>query len=208
MKKLFIFTVLLLLALSLFSCNTQKDVDETSDPSENLTDRDDMEFSDAELAILEVSDKIFTETYGFKDLSLFYINISEWKDRDRYTVSYHLTFNGIRTDEYYRIELDKNMSLLETDAYNEGKFSKYIGNPSLMDAMQAARKSIESQTTAYNEPNHFYFTEEDGYLYLCSEIIVDIDPPEYQTDEDGYIYGGCGIDHEHIIFSEKICPIT
>ena len=193
MKKLFIFTVLLLLALSLFSCNTQKDVDETSDPSENLTDRDDMEFSDAELAILEVSDKIFTETYGFKDLSFFYVNVYEWKDQ--YTVSYDLTFNGIRADEYYCIELDKNMSLLEIDAYNEGKFSKYIGNPSLMDAMQAARKNIESQTTAYNEPNHFYFTEEDGYLYLCSEIIVDN-------------YGGGGIDHEHIIFSEKICPIT
>ncbi|MBQ8407312.1 MAG: hypothetical protein IJY39_00460 [Clostridia bacterium] len=206
MKKLLILTVILLLALSLFSCNTQKDVDVISDSSENLTDRSDMEFSDAEFAILEASDKIFTETYGFKDLSLFYVNISEWKDQNRYTVSYHLTFNGIRTDEYYCIELDKNKDMIKTDAYGKGEFSKYIGDKTFMNALSAAKKSIEIQTASNNKPNHFYFTEQDGYL--CPEIIVDIDSPEYQTDENGYSYGGCGIDHEHIFFSEKICPLT
>ena len=218
MKKYLTITTAMLLALSLFSCDTQTDGKKASEissktssepvfePMETQTDREDMDFSQAELDVIAVADKIFTETYGFEDLSLFYVRIMELTNK--YLLSYHLSFLGMNTDEYYSISLDKEMGLIETMAYSEGKFSKYIGDDAFISALNAAKNAIVRQTAEYNETNNFYFMEIDGYLCLCSEIIVDIDPPKYETDEDGNSYGGCGIDHDHLFFTEKICPIS
>lgn len=222
MKKLLTLTTALLLTLSLFSCDTQEGSEETSkvsseatseavsetvfEPIETQTDREDMDFSPAELDVIAVADKIFTDTYGFEDLSLFYVRIMELKDK--YFVSYHLSFLGMNTDEHYSIYIDKEMELVETNAYSEGEFSKYIGDDAFISALSTAKKAIENQTAEYNETNNFYFMETDGYICLCSEIIVKIDPPRYETDEEGNSYGGCGIDHDHLFFTEKICPIS
>ena len=222
MKKILTITAAFLITMSLFSCGMPQSVKKPSEissqtvsetastptfePIETQTDREDMKFSQAELDVIAVADKIFTETYGFEDLSLFYVSIMNLTDK--YFISYHLSFLGINTDEHYSIYLDKNMELLETRAYGEGDFSKYIGDDAFISALSSAKRKIENQTAKYNETNNFYFLETDGYLCLCSEIIVDIDPPKYETDEDGNSYGGCGIDHDHLFFTENICPIN
>ena len=44
--------------------------------------------------------------------------------------------------------------------------------------------------------------DQEGNLLLCAEVIVDL-TPVYESGEDVAV-GGCGIDHEHIFFSERI----
>lgn len=222
MKKILTITAALLITMSLFSCGTPQSVEKPSEissqtasetastptfePIETQTDREDMKFSQAELEVIAVADKIFTETYNFEDLSLFYVRIMDLTDK--YFISYHLSFLGINTDEHYSITLDKEMELVETNAYNKGEFAKYIGDEAFIRKLNVVKKNIENQTAEYNETNNFYFMETDGYICLCSEIIVKIDPPKYETDEDGNSYGGCGIDHDHLFFTENICPIN
>ncbi len=44
--------------------------------------------------------------------------------------------------------------------------------------------------------------DQEGNLLLCAEVIVKI-TPAIESGED-FMGGGCGIDHEHIFFSERI----
>jgi hypothetical protein len=46
----------------------------------------------------------------------------------------------------------------------------------------------------------------EGYLRLAGEIIRDIDPPNVQIIDGEITSSGCGIDHEHHLFYEKISP--
>ena len=58
-------------------------------------------------------------------------------------------------------------------------------------------------------PNNsgFYLQVKDGTLYLCVEVIVDIIPAQTVTMEDGYVLdSGCGIDHDHVFYMERIVP--
>ena len=44
----------------------------------------------------------------------------------------------------------------------------------------------------------------DGYLCLVAEVIKQLEPPASQETEGEVVDGGCGIDHEHLFFSERI----
>ena len=58
-------------------------------------------------------------------------------------------------------------------------------------------------------PNNsgFYLQVKDGTVYLCVEVIVDIIPAQTVTMEDGYVLdSGCGIDHDHVFYMERIVP--
>ena len=54
-------------------------------------------------------------------------------------------------------------------------------------------------------PSSFGFCigrDQEGNLLLCAEVIVKI-TPAIESGGD-FMGGGCGIDHEHIFFSERI----
>ena len=52
---------------------------------------------------------------------------------------------------------------------------------------------------------HLEIYIDEGYLCLYGEIIRDIDPPETDVLENGdVIASGCGVDHEHLYFRERI----
>ena len=72
--------------------------------------------------------------------------------------------------------------------------------------LTAAEEVINNKTSAYAEsPGLFVEEYGSGELYLCAEWIVDIDPPNIETTENGeVIENGCGIDHDHIFYKERI----
>lgn len=53
---------------------------------------------------------------------------------------------------------------------------------------------------------HLYLeVDEEGYLCLCGEEIVSIDPPQVESGtEDEIIDSGCGIDHNHVFYRFRI----
>lgn len=74
-----------------------------------------------------------------------------------------------------------------------------------MDLLKTAEEALSVQIPQDESEPFFYLQMEEGDMYLCVEIIVDIDPPETVTMEDGtVISSGCGIDHKHVFYSERI----
>lgn len=82
----------------------------------------------------------------------------------------------------------------------EARFVPYITDTLVAEA---ERKILE-QTAQYGENSGFYLQITDGYLCLAMEIIKDLTPPEPTGTEAGNILSGCGIDHDHIFYSERI----
>lgn len=67
-----------------------------------------------------------------------------------------------------------------------------------LDLLKAAEERISREISQYSQNSGFYLQIEEGVLFLYAEVIVDITPP---SGTDG---GGCGVDHEHRFFKERI----
>ncbi len=66
-----------------------------------------------------------------------------------------------------------------------------------IELLKEAEKSIITKVKRYADEPYFYLeVSEDGYLYLCAEVLVDIDPSSAPSN-------GCS-DHEHKFFKERI----
>ncbi len=73
------------------------------------------------------------------------------------------------------------------------------------DLLKAAEEKISEKISLYPEKSDFYLETYDGYLCLCVEVIVKIPPPAPSVDgTEEYEMQGCGIDHEHKFFRERI----
>lgn len=74
-----------------------------------------------------------------------------------------------------------------------------------IDLLKTAEEKISAKIPQDESEPFFYLQMEEGDMYLCVEIIIDIDPPETVTMEDGtVISSGCDIDHKHVFYSERI----
>lgn len=84
------------------------------------------------------------------------------------------------------------------------EYVRYL--PLIDDALlEVADKTINEKTSQYKEEPAYYLQVDSlGYLCLATEQIVDIDPPKTQFGDGEVIGGGCGIDHDHVFFSERI----
>lgn len=52
------------------------------------------------------------------------------------------------------------------------------------------------------------YIDENGFLNLRVEIIKDIEPPKSDVQCENFVLSGCGFDHEHIFYSERISSYT
>ena len=74
-----------------------------------------------------------------------------------------------------------------------------------LDLLKAAEEKLAVYLAEDSNNSGFYLQLKDGVLHLCVEVIVDIIPPQTVTMEDGYVLGsGCGIDHDHVFYMERI----
>lgn len=68
-----------------------------------------------------------------------------------------------------------------------------------LNLLRTAEEKIRENIAQYTDnEGYFYLGDGNGYLSLCTEVIIDITPPSGTND------GGCGIDHEHKFFKERI----
>lgn len=80
--------------------------------------------------------------------------------------------------------------------------------------LRAAEEKLLDQFDDYRDKEGpvFHLSSHDGQIWLCMELIVHKDPPSYPTDPSytGPIppQEGCGIDHDHLTFSEAISDIS
>ena len=82
--------------------------------------------------------------------------------------------------------------------------------PYISDSLvESAEKKIANDISKYNNNSGYYLQVTEDYLCLAVEVIKQLDPSASQDTGDEVVGGGCGIDHEHLFFSERItlCPV-
>ena len=102
-------------------------------------------------------------------------------------------------DGVYKLTLPKSKEVIEL--YEEQvRFVPYITD----ELVETAENKINEAVSAYSNSSDFYLQINDGYLCLVVEVIKQLNPPSSQETEGEIIDCGCGIDHEHLFFSERI----
>ena len=66
--------------------------------------------------------------------------------------------------------------------------------------LKTAEEKLAAQISQYTNHSDFYLQIDEGYLCLYVEVIVDIE----NSSTGEYEEHGCGIDHEHKFFGERI----
>ena len=116
-----------------------------------------------------------------------------------YAVRFTLRIGEYRTGESYNISLSRDGQVTEINGSNTN-FRKFLKNAT-PEKIAAAEASLAEQMghLADQENSAYYLNIDDqGYLCLSCEVIVQLSGG---ADGDG----GCGIDHEHKFFTERIC---
>lgn len=124
--------------------------------------------------------------------------ISEYEG-ERSKMSIYLTEeNGV-----YTLTLPESKETIELDQ-DEVPFVPYITD----ELVEAAEKKIAEDIAEYNNSSGFYLQISQDNLCLVQEVIHHMDPPAGSNGED--TPSGCGIDHEHLFFSQRIthCPVN
>ncbi len=96
-------------------------------------------------------------------------------------------------DGVYTLTLPQSQQAL-TLSETEVHFVPYITDT----LVEEAEKKITEAVAEYKESPQFSLDVWEGYLCLYQEVIVPLTPPEGATDL------GCDIDHDHVIFRERI----
>ena len=79
-----------------------------------------------------------------------------------------------------------------------------------LSMLRAAEEKLLDRMDAYTleGDSYFWLSSHDGQIWLCMELIISLDPPPYPTDptytRPTVPQEGCGIDHDHLYFSEPI----
>lgn len=152
-----------------------------------------IERAEAEIALL----------YGIEDMSFYKVELEQLSD-GRLMASFDLYIYGYKARERYRVTFASNGEIIDTSEISGGTYSCYLPYVSEESVKSAELKLAESLKKHDGEKNPYYdlLIDSDGYLCLSVEVIVNFDVSD--TDGDGYIEEGCGIDHEHIFYSERI----
>ena len=97
------------------------------------------------------------------------------------------------------------LPLLERKFVVRDSYIKYVTH---IDAelLIKAEKELFKDMGSYKDSAPIYLSQDsEGYLCLACEYIVAIDPPKIEVLEDGTVISdGCGIDHEHLFWDERI----
>ena len=167
---------------------------DTTDPYEGL--------SSAERQVREIADTALRERYSLPAWEHFAIRVDDTADGSIW-VRYDLELFGYYTSEGYRVVLDAHMAVTQVSGYSIGKYACYL-ETATAEAFAAAEEKLGG------DRSELYLTvDSEGWLCLCKEEIVSIFvTPE--TDESGNVLedvptSGCGIDHEHVFHTERIC---
>ena len=164
--------------------------------------------------------------YGFdEDDNLYRVLWTDWeglKEKDRVVVKYE-KLEKLTYDEYPDGGWSPQYELTATGVHTancisgnqltlpkSGKTWKLSGEhqpflPYITDELVAVAESkLEAQIAPYGNSSGFYLQVNDDYLCLCQEVIEYIAVEETDSED---VPSGCGIDHKHLFFSERISLI-
>ena len=75
--------------------------------------------------------------------------------------------------------------------YSDKKYLEQVD----LDTLKTAEENLTSKVKEYTDAPHFYLQSEEDCLYLGVEVIVQKDSTDLK---------GCGLDHEHFMYTEQL----
>ena len=169
----------------------------TTDPSTSPTEPSFPSEPDLYAAMVRaITDPAVMDHYRLTDLSNYSVYISSGPRGS--TVRYTLCIGNYSTHESYRVHLDTALQI-ESITGEYGTYAQYL--PYVTPEMITdAEEDLARQSAAYPEGGPIYMTiDQEGYLCLQMEVIHEYEPTTPGTS-------GCGIDHDHLFFTARICP--
>lgn len=150
-------------------------------------------WSETAWSLLEIADKAATDVSG---IELSNLESRYYLREGVYEFYYQFILCGVETDEQYCLWLSPSGDLVDTEMPNK-KFSQYIGTDIESEIPNAIAR-INAKAGEELPMFLFYFeVDDEGYLCLCLETIVDLNPGDPGYGE------GCG-DHRHDFYREKL----
>ena len=154
-------------------------------------------------ALVERAADILRGEYDLPDREHLVAEVSRHVSNGEASVTLQLWIGGYRTWESYTVYFSGNGSVKRMSDMDPGEYSRYPENAT-PEAVAAAKASLKEQLAPYDQHSGVYLSiDEEGYLCLSAEVIVDLVPPLLSGL---FSEGGCGIDHEHRFFNQRICP--
>lgn len=169
------------------SCAKKNEPQETEDPN---------------LKWKEIADKALADE-GIEDLGSYRVSYADLVGGGC-SVKYVYCLHGYETEEAYMVNVLSNGAIddiLQKEQHVYTVFEELTTEKQLDEArtkveMKAKASDYEGTTSIY------LIVDEDGFLCMQAEIYIYL---EGETDEEGRELEGCGIDHDHILFTERIC---
>ena len=157
-----------------------------------------MPLTDEERAVVEIANAEILEEYPITSLEPYRVRVSK-NTKGEYSVKYELRIGNYSTYESYTVSFNADKTVKNVyGAY--GQYAVYLPYVTA-DKINEAEERLTKQVEQYDEHSGFYLSiDDDGYLTLNAEVIVKLNGI-FNGD------GGCGIDHEHKFFTERICGL-
>ena len=157
------------------------------------------ELSLEDAALADRAAEILWAEYDLPERTHFDEDVSHHVSNGRASVRFTLRIGRYRTSESYAVYFEADGSILRVVDVSGGEYSRFLENatPACLSAAEAA---LAEQLKHCEEHSDYYLgIDESGCLCLSAEVIVKLNPPPWEKD------GGCGIDHEHKFFNQRIC---
>lgn len=149
-----------------------------------------------------VADAAVMEKYHLTNLDDYCITVSRHVTNRSASVRYELQILGHHTYESYSVYFTNNATIGRING-DYGEYARYLPYAT-QAAYDQAKEKLDKQLKPYGHGSGYYLSiDQEGYLCLTVEIIRTLQTLE--TNPDGSPIGGCGYDHEHLFFSERIC---
>lgn len=148
-----------------------------------------------------IADTAVMKKFALTNLDHYEISLSRHEIDGTASVNYRLYLFGYRTSDFYNVFLNEDGSIIDISGdYSE--YARYLPYAT-EEAFAAAKAKMDARAAGGSD--YYLDIDSEGYLCLCREVIHYIDPP---AGEDGTVMSGCGVDHQHLFFCERICHYT
>lgn len=158
--------------------------------------------SPEDAALADRAAEILWEEYDLPAREHFDTEVRRHVSNGRASVEFELHIGGYRTWESYTVYFETDGSVRKVSDSSMGEYSRFLENAT-SERMSAAEAALTERLAEYGEHSGYYLTVDDeGYLCLSAEVIVELTP---SLLAGLFSEGGCGVDHEHKFFNERIC---
>ena len=158
------------------------------------------ELSLEDAALADRAAEILWAEYSLPSKEHFEVEVSQHASGGGATVEFELQIGGYSTWETYYVYFQTDGSVERVFDVSAGEYSRYLENAT-PERIASAETALSEHLAPHGDKYSGYYLsiDDEGYLCLSFEVIVELDPPFWAEE------GGCGIDHEHKFFHERIC---